>query len=395
MKVKSLLSIALVLFGTLAIAQTSNLRRAKTSYNKYSDLKSVGNAALGMSDLKSSLENLEKAINHDKTSGLAETWTYYALVNADYALVDQSGEAENYIKKAIEAGEKAKTLEGAAEQSENLKLLNPILAQYELNKGVAAWENQDFKTAYESFDKGSVYYPGDTTLLYYAGLAAINMRDYKLSLNKYAELAKIEEFSDHAQIVLDLSKIYFQEADTVNAIKTAEYGYAKYPENNDLATQYIELNMIAGNEDKVINTINDQITKDANNKILYYYLGIAYNESKDFEKAEEAYSKALAIDPNFVEAYINLGGLILNQGVEIYNTANSDRNLSQADYDAQIAKAHEVFDRAYPHLKKSVEIDNKNIIAIQNLLNYYQIKQNEAKIAETKALLDAASNGSN
>src|SRR5690606_16317844 len=100
-------------------------------------------------------------------------------------------------------------------------------------------------------------------------------------------------------------------------------------------------------------------------------------------------------DPNFVEAYINLGGLILNQGVEIYNTANSDRNLSQADYDAQIAKAHEVFDRAYPHLKKSVEIDNKNIIAIQNLLNYYQIKQNEAKIAETKALLDAASNGSN
>lgn len=395
MKVKSLLSIALVLFGTVAIAQTNNVRRAKTSYNKYADLKSVGNSSLGLADLKSSLDNLEKAVTHNSTSGLSETWTYYALVNAEYALVDQTGQADAYIKKAIEAGEKAKTLEGAAEQAENINLLNPLLAQFELNKGVAAWENEDFKGAYEAFDKGSVYYPGDTTLLYYGGLAAINMRDYKLSLGKYSELAKIENFSDHAQIVLDLSKIYFQEGDTVNAINTAEYGYGKYPENNDLATQYIELNMIAGNEDKVINTINEQVKKDANNKILHYYLGIAYNESKDYDKAEAAYLKSLEIDPNFVEGYINLGGLILNKGVEIYNAANSDRNLEQAAYDAEIAKAHVVFDQAYPHLKKSVELDSKNIIAIQNLLNYYQIKQDEAKIAETKALLETASSAGN
>lgn len=390
MNVKSILSVALVLVTSLAIAQTSNLKRAKSSYNKYSDLKSVGNASLGLGDLKNSLTALEKAVEHDKTSGLAETWTYYALVNAEHAVWDTTETAASFAQKAVEAKEKAANLEGAAEQKENLELVNSTLAQYQLNKGVTAWNAEDFATAYAAFDLGSTYLPSDTTLLHYAGLAAINMRDYKLSLEKYKELIKHEDFSSHAQIVLDASKIYFTEGDTVNAIQTAEYGYKKYPENPELATQYIELNMMSGNEKEIINTINEQLQKDPTNKNYYYFLGIAYNESKEWDKAEEAYKKALEIDPQYVEAYINLGGLVLNRGIDIYNAANNNRDLSQKDYDEAIAKSHVIFDQALPYLQKAVELDNKNVVAIQNLLNFYQIKQNEEKINETRALLDAA-----
>ncbi len=76
MKVKSILLGMLVLASSAAFAQTSNLRKAKASYNKFNEVKSVGSSGLGISDLTAAKEALDKAIEHEKTKDLAETWTY-------------------------------------------------------------------------------------------------------------------------------------------------------------------------------------------------------------------------------------------------------------------------------------------------------------------------------
>src|SRR5690606_31140244 len=149
MKVKSILLGALVLtLSSAAFSQTSNLRKAKASYDKFNEVKTIGNAALGVSDLNTAKEALEKAIEHEKTKELAETWTYYALVNADFALLDSTEASEGYLQKAIDAREKAMSLDDEKENEQNLSILNSILAQHELNEGVKAWDSQDFETAY-------------------------------------------------------------------------------------------------------------------------------------------------------------------------------------------------------------------------------------------------------
>lgn len=388
MKVKSILLGTLVLATSAAFAQTSNLRKAKTSYNKFNEVKSVGNAALGISDLTTAKEALDKAIEHEKTMNLAETWTYYALVNADLASLDSTDAAEQYFQKAVEARDKAVSLDTEKENEQNLNILGSILAQYELNKGAKLWDDQDFQGAYSAFDSGLTYLPGDTTLLYYSGMAAVNAQDYDKALAKYVELVPIDSFSNNRQIILDVSRLYLMKGDTTNAIKYAEIGTQKYPEDGEMATQHIELNLMAGNDEQTIKAINDQVSKDPDNKNLHYYLGIAYSETGDIEKAEASYKKALEIDANYLDANINLGGLILNKGIDHFNKTNN-ANLQQAEYDAEIKKAYDIFDTALPYLEKAVEIDSKSQVALTNLKRYYEIKEDKAKIDELQARLDA------
>ncbi|HWL00717.1 MAG TPA: tetratricopeptide repeat protein, partial [Parapedobacter sp.] len=384
MNVKSILLGVLVLSSSAAFSQNSNLRKAKTSYDKFNEVKSIGSASLGSADLATAKEALEKAIEHEKTKDLAETWTYYALVNADLALLDSTDTGEQYIQTAAEAREKAIALDKENENEQNLNILNSILAQYDLNKGVKAWDSQDFETAYTAFDQGLKYLPQDTTLLYYSGLAAINSQDYEKALSKYVELVPIDSFSNNKQIILDVSRLYLMQGDTTNAIKYAEIGANKYPDDSELATQNIELNLMSGNEEKIINTITAQVEKDPENENLHYYLGIAYSEMGDLEKAEAAYRKALDVNPDYLDANINLGGLILNKGIDHFNKTNN-ASLQQAEYDAEIKKAYDIFDSALPYLEKAVELDGSSYLALTNLKKYYEIKENDDKIAELQA----------
>ena len=388
MKVKSILLGTLVFATSAAFSQTSNLRKAKASYNKFNEVKSVGNSALGISDLNTAKDALDKAIEHEKTMDLPETWTYYALVNADLALLDSTETADQYIQTAVEAREKAISLDTDKENEQNINILGSILAQYELNKGAKLWDEQDFMGAYNAFDNGLKYLPGDTTLLYYSGMAAVNAQDYEKALAKYVELVPIDSFSNNRQITLDVSRLYLMQGDTTNAIKYAEIGTQKYPEDGELATQHIELNLMAGNDEETIKSINDQVSKDPENKNLHYYLGIAYNETGDVEKAEAAYKKALEIDPDYLDANINLGGLILNKGIDHFNKTNN-ADLQQAEYDAEIKKAYDIFDSALPYLQKAVDIDGTSHIALTNLKRYYEIKEDQAKIDELQARIDA------
>ncbi len=385
---KSILLGMLVIASSAAFSQTSNLRKAKASYNKFNEVKSIGSSALGATDLVSAKEALEKAIEHEKTKDLAETWTYYALVNADLALLDSTDAAEKYIQAATDAREKALSLDQEKEQAQNLNILNSIVAQYELNRGVKAWDSQDFVGAYDAFDKGLVYLPGDTTLLYYSGLAAINSQDYDKALAKYVELVPIDSFSNNRQIILDVSRLYLMQGDTTNAIKYAGIGTSKYPDDAELATQNIELNLMAGNEQEIINTINAQVAKDPENENLHYYLGIAYSEMDEIEKAEAAYRKALDINPAYLDANINLGGLILNKGIDHFNKTNN-ASLPQAEYDVEIQKAYDIFDTALPYLQKAVDLDGSSYLALTNLKKYWEIKEDKDKIAELQARIDA------
>ncbi|SEN95834.1 Tetratricopeptide repeat-containing protein [bacterium A37T11] len=397
MKIKLFLLAAITIWSGSSFAQKGELNKAKASYNKFNELKGVGSSALGKESLKEAKVSLDKASINEKTSGLPETWVYTALVNADLALLDSTDSAKTYIDAAISALDKAKSLNATADvkddekkqNTQNLDVAGRMLAQYELNKGVKAFEKQDYKTAFSAFDNGGKYLPNDTTFIYYAGLAAINSQDYPHAIEKYKQLTAVDSFSNQGQIYLDLSKLYVMQGDTINALKYVEEGVGKFPNNKDLATQNIELNLMTGNEQKVINTINAQIVKDPKNKNLPFYLGIAYNATKDTEKAEAAYKKAIEIDPNYSDAYINLGGLILNRGIDKFNSANQLPADKQNQYDAQIKEAHSIFDTALPYLQKAVELDPKSKLGWQNLKTYYQIKENKEKMAEIDAKIQA------
>ena len=364
-----------------ASAQKGELSTAKTNYEKYIALKDAGSLTLAGPSLTIAKTSIDKAALNEKTAIDASTWAYKALIYANLALNEaDAATAEALIKSAGDDFSKAVEMDTDKKNANLITAGNDAFAQFQLNKGVKAFQAQDFKQAYTAFEQSLIYRPADTLLTYYSGLAAINAVDYTSAIKRYEELLTTD-YSANREIALDLSKLYSMQKDTVNAIRIASV-YATKFNDQALATQEIELSLMSGKQKQVIERILAQITLDPKNKLEHFYLGIAYDALKEFKKAEDAYKKAIELDANYFDATLNLGSGILNNGIDLYNKANTLPANKQKEYDAAMKAAFVEFDRAFPYLDKAVKIDPKSLNALQNLKTYYVIKKNTAKVAE-------------
>jgi len=383
---KTILLSLLVAAGTTVLAQTSNLRKAKASLQKFEELKAAGSAELGRSILKDARESIDKALAHDKTKNNPETWTIHALISANYATLDSSAEDAAAAEEAIKKG---KELDAANKFADNLNVADQMLGQFNFNQGVAAWEKQDFSAAYDAFDQALAFLPGDTTLTYYAGLAAIQLKDYPKAIDKYKALVPNTEFSARRTVVIDLPKLYLSDHDTIAAIEYAAIAASEYPEDDDAVIQNIELNLIVGNETKMIAEIEGQIAKDPNNASLFYYLGIAQFAANNADNALEAYRKAVAIDPNYADANKNISAIIINGIRDELNALNEDKSVSNNDYNTKLAELKERIKEALPYLQKVVEVNPQDLDALRSLKGYYDFLQDEENSKEVQARIDA------
>ena len=383
MKIKSfVLALTMVGASLAGFAQKGELSSAKSNYEKYAQLRDANSAALGVANLKTAKASVDKAVAHEKTMNDPAAWTYKALIYSEMALLDSvPATSKPFLTEASAALAKAKELDKSGANKASFDKVAANLAQYDLNIGVKAYQAGKFEDAYTAFNNSLNFRPGDTTITYYAGLSAINAKNYKAGIQKYEELVK-SNFSANKQVYLDLSRLYTMQGDTVKAIKYAAEGAGKFPNDAALATQEIELSLMAGKQKEVISKIEAQVQKDPKNKLLPFYLGIDYNASNDVDKALAAYKQALAVDPEFGDANLNLGGLLLNKGIEDYNAANKLPQNKQKEYDTMMKKANSQFDAAFPYLQKAVELNPKSRLALDNLKTYYIIKKNQAKVDE-------------
>jgi len=389
MKIKSFILAAVFSASTLMVfAQKGEVASARTSYEKFLGLKDANSMLLALPNLKTAKASIDKAVVHAKTLEDPAAWTYKALIYGEMALLDTvPATSKPLIDEAKAAHKKATELDKAGENKANLENANgTIFSQYELNQGVKAYQTSNFADAYTAFNNALNYRPGDTTITYYAGLSAINSKNYKAGIQSYEALIKTN-FSANNQIYLDLSRLYTMEGDTSRAIAVASEGATKF-NDTQLATQEIELSLMSGKQKEVITKISDQAQKNPGNKLYPYYLGIAYSTIGESAKAEEAYLSALKIDPNFADASTNIGGIILNKGINLFNQANQLPQNQQKEYEAMIKLGEAELEKAYPFLIKSSELDPKSRIALENLKTYYIIKKNQEKVTEISAKLE-------
>lgn len=379
MNTKSLiLMLAISGISYTTMAQKSAVNSAKSDLESYSALKS--SPALGEPKLKAAKESIDKAVLHDKTKNDPLTWVVKAKVYAELAASAKEG-GEALTKEAADALAKAKELDTAGAQKLAIQEAGLALSNAQLMKGKTFYDAQKWDEAYTEFNKGLEFNPGDTTLNYAAGISAMQAKNNDNAIARFSELLSTN-YSALENIYSNLAILYMQKGDTTNALKTANEGVAKFPKSTELATREIEFNLMAGKEKEVISKIEDQSAKDPSNKLFPFYLGIAYNSAGQLDKSEEAYKKAIAMDANYTDAYINLSGLIMNKGIELYNKANKLPANKQVEYTAGMKKAQAEFDRALPFLQKTVELSPKSELALKNLKTYYIIKKDQAKVKE-------------
>lgn len=387
MNIKKGILFAAIFFSAGSLfAQAGKVKSALTNFQKYYEFKQAGNAKLGETFIKSAKEAIDAAIVHDKTKESAEAWAYYGTI---YANIGADANNAEDIAKAKEALAKARQLDKDNKFTENITLGEQTIYVYNFNQGVAAWDKQDYNAAYNAFHEASLIVPGDTTTTYYAGIAALQSNDYQKGLEKYLALVDRKDYSEHKKILKDLPNIYLTLQDTTNALKYVGIAAKEYPEDSEIANQNINFNIALGNTAGIMNDLKAQIEKEPTNKTLYFYLGIAEASQNNEQAALEAYKKALEIDPDYTDANVNAGVVIMNLVREDLQKLNSDRNITNAAYNAKVAEFKERAKGAEKYFLNAIKVNPNEESALRGLKSLYDFLQEEEKSKEIQAKLDA------
>lgn len=382
-KISVLFTLLIAAIGT-TLAQSSNLRKAANNIQEFDKFRMAGTPQLGAKFLTDAKAAIDEAAQHDRTKDQVETWVYYGLIYANLANEEKNAD---YVASAVEGIKKAKELDKNEKNADNIAVAEQLLGTFNFNAGVAEWEKQNFPAAYEAFTNALTYLPGDTTLTYYSGLAAIQSQDYEKGIERYKQLLDRKDFSSHKTIMADLPKLYLSLKDTTSALEYAKKATEEYPNDNDVVVQNIELNLIAGNNEQIIEDIQKQIAVDPQNKNLYYYLGLAESGNENPQGALAAYNKAIEIDPSYADANLNAGVVLMNQISVLLNELNNS-NATAAEQNAKIAELREQLKPVEKHFSVVLETEPTNVSALRGLKNYYDFTENEEKSKEIAARLE-------
>ncbi|MGZ3944834.1 MAG: tetratricopeptide repeat protein [Mucilaginibacter sp.] len=429
MKIKLLMTCLLGLASVTAFAQKGELNNAQSEYDTYASLRGQKVGALATkanTSIQSAKTSIDKASANEKTVNMPLTFALKAAIYSSLAVDDTvATTSAPLFSTADEAVKKAKELDTKGDNKKLIDAANVNLAQYKLTAGVKDYQNKKYDDAYRNFDYYRTVMPDDTNAIYYTALSATNAGEkdpkyYPLAITNYNKLLTTK-YSGNSKAYLDLSSIYLLTKDTVNALKIAGEGVVKYPGNSDLRKREIEIALQSGKQNDVLTKVQAAITNDPQNKLLYYYLGLTYSQVAEaanaradaakveatktaehatalanYVKASEAYKKALDIDPNYFEANMNMGYVLIRPALDIFNAANKLPASKQKEYEAAIAKSNAQLELAKPYLQKAVDLQPKDLNALTNLRNYYRAKidpahtaENKAKAADLKKQIDA------
>ena len=313
---------------------------------------------------------------------------------------------------AIEAFEKVSNPNNA--QSKEKHLVN--LINHLVNKGSDFVEKNDYSSASDCFSNAYRISKKDTIYLYYAASSSVNAKEYDKSLTMYKELKSLnftgiekqyfalniitnmEEAFDnkllrdasvqakthsnptekksksrYPEIIKNMALIYNQMGDTEKALGAMLEARAENPDDLNLILTEANVYYAMGNIDKFKSLLEYATELDSENPELQYNLGVIAAEANDVENAKKYYTRAIELNPKYVNAYINLAALILGQEESIIDEMNN-LGTSAADdrrYDELRLERKEIYFEAIPYLEQAIDIDSNNFQAARTLSNIY------------------------
>ncbi|MAH20336.1 MAG: hypothetical protein CMB96_02660 [Flavobacteriaceae bacterium] len=331
---------------------------------------------------------------------------------------------------AIEAFEKVSNSNNA--QSKEKHLLN--LINHLVNKGSDFVEKNDYSSASDCFSNAYRISKKDTIYLYYAASSSVNAKEYDKSLTMYKELKSLnftgiekqyfalniitnmEEAFDnkllrdasvqakthsnptekksksrYPEIIKNMALIYNQMGDTEKALGAMLEARAENPDDLNLILTEANVHYTMGNIDKFKSLLEYATELDSENPELQYNLGVIAAEANDVENAKKYYTRAIELNPKYINAYINLAALILGQEESIIDEMNN-LGTSAADdrrYDELRLERKELYFEAIPYLEQAIDIDSNNFQAARTLSNIYSATGDDAKAKEYRDLANS------
>ncbi|MDO5341154.1 MAG: hypothetical protein Q4F69_01715 [Bacteroidia bacterium] len=402
---KLFLTLAIALVGTFAFAQNVQVQNAfnnqkaaqqyidqadafKTQNKLEKAVKQMDNAKLM---IKKAKDAIDAASQHEATINQAKTWHYLAVIYYKIGLYPEFRDLdENAFEKSLNAFGKIMNLDPKY-YSQNTGEFQQYIASIGGNyydMGANFYNEQKFEDAYinfkKAYDAAAVVGGKDNSALLNAAFCAMKVEKYEESINMLNML--VSNGYDDPTVYQSLAVCYRSTGDNDKMIETIQTGRAKYPDDANLMNEMINSYLTVHREGEIIDQIIDMAQKNPTQPVYYFILGTIYanaeSELFDVEKTLESYNKVIEIDPNYVDAYINAGSILIDRAAEKYTAAN-DLPFDKVDeYNAMMAEGKAFDERALPYVEKAYEL-LKDDPAIKQALKtlYVRLKMND-KAAE-------------
>ena len=342
--------------------------------------------------LKEAVNTIEEAIDPsnekaEKTLEWPRTWEVRGeIYQAIYQSEDESVKSmvENPLTESLQSYKKALELDEKDRFENSIKVKLTLLTNDLTNQAVEAFNDEDYNKALNSFEQildiqdidvieednpGTV----DTVIIFNAGLAAYNAQKFDKAIEYYSEAA--EHGYNGARTYSLIANAYQLNKDTLGALDALKEGFEKYPEDNNILTNMIQIYLDMDKTDEAMKYLDMAIAQDPENATYHFAQGTLYEKIENNEKAIESYKKAIEADPEFFNAHYNLGALYYNEGVQQIEVANSIPTSENERYAEELGKADKWFEKALPYMEKCHELQPEDNMSMESLKNlYYRLK---------------------
>jgi len=269
---------------------------------------------------------------------------------------------------------------------ENLERMKKQLETKAIN-GFTEGDYDASLTAFENImevSKSSVYEGYiDTIIIYNAALAAKNAGKHDKAIQYLRRAIDLGYGGSVAYYLLKSEYVLVNDSNGV--INTLEEGFKKYPDTSLILIEIVNYYLTSGDVSKGLEYLELAEKKESDNPSIYFAKGTLYEKSGNKEKALEAYNKSIEIDPEYFNAYFNIGALYFNNAVELYEEANKLEDIKA--YNAAKVIADNELKKAIAPMEKAYQINPEERATMETLQTIYYRLQMLDKYEEMKKKL--------
>lgn len=224
----------------------------------------------------------------------------------------------------------------------------------------------------------------DSVMIYYAGVSYNEAGQYDKAI-EYLSKAREIGYDQQGGVDSYIAYILQQQGKEEEAIATLEAAIVKYPTNNQLVTQLIDLYVqTKRSPDKVVDMLDQAKKLDPNNGALYLLEGSLWDQMGDADKAEAAFLEATKVEPDNYIGYMNAGIMRARKGDKLIQQAQALDLKDVKGYNALIEQAIPFYDGAIELLEKAHEIKPSEIAVVGLLKSLYYQKVGDSPEMEAK-----------
>ena len=219
------------------------------------------------------------------------------------------------------------------------------------------------------------------------------LRDASIQAKTHFNPTEKNTKSRYPEIIKNIALIYNQMGDTEKALEAMNEARAENPDDLNLILTEANVHYAMGDIDKFKSLLEYATELDSENPELQYNLGVIASEANDFENAKKYYTRAIELNPKYINAYINLAALILGQEESIIDEMNN-LGTSAADdlrYDELRLKRKKLYSQAIPYLERAITVDSNNFQAAKTLSNIYSATGDDVNAKKYRELAESIS----